>query len=305
MRMEQLGYLIEIAQCKSLTEAGEHLHLSQQGLNNSIYKMEEELGVSLLTRNNRGIHLTEAGKIFVRGANKLLSDYQTLVAQVQNPQQRTVERQRRILIGAAYGNLEAYFSNLLAKIYSEAPEMQILVEEMTPDAVVERLVQQTIDMGLLQYCTFDNPDWLNDTRFSFVPLYRSKIYIRVSIKSPLSQYDSLSLKSAVKEKILIYQPSVWGSDVNPICHIIEHFYPESHISFENNYQLHHEKLMQGLGIAFSISNPNESTRDHPGLKLIPLKDNIEAINGCLLRNEGMSPTIQYLLNYFRILLNNK
>lgn len=305
MRLEQLRYLLEIAQCKSLTEAGEHLHMSQQGLNNSIFKMEEELGVKILFRNNRGIQLTEAGKIFARGANKLLTEYQELVATVQNPQFTSQDKERRILIGATYGVLEAYFSNLLAKFYNEEPTLQLLITEMTQDDIIERLEQKMLDFGLVQYSTIDEPYWQDDTRFTFIPLYRSKMYIRVSTKHPLAQYDSISLKSAVKEKVLIYQPSAWGSDVNPICHLIEHFYPECHISFENNYQLHHEKLLQGLGIAFSMSNPNESMRDHPGLKYIPLKDDIETVHGFLLRNEEIPPTIQYVLNYFRILLNNR
>lgn len=74
MRLEQLYYLIEVSNCRSLSEASERLHISQQALNVNIKTLEKELGLVLLNRTNRGITLTKAGIVLTQKANDVLSD---------------------------------------------------------------------------------------------------------------------------------------------------------------------------------------------------------------------------------------
>lgn len=298
MRIEQLEYLVEAAQYKSLTEAGEQLHISQQALSASIRKMEEEIGVPLLIRTHRGSTLTPQGQVLARGANKLLADYRQLVLAVQDEHSAP---KGEVHIGVPYGLMEAFFSNVLAQLYRESGSTLIQAEEMTQQEVLQGVRERTIDLGILNYNSYETPQWLADDTLAFTPLFASRLYVRTALRSPLAQYDSISLKTAAKEKILVYHAKSWGGSANPLCETIRHFYPEAEFVLEENYQLHYQKLLQGLGIAFAIQDGRFMKPEQAGLKLIPLKEDIENISGCLMRREELSPLAQYVVNYLRIL----
>ena len=79
MRLEQLRYLVEISQCNSMSTASEKLHLTPQALSISIKNLEEELGIELVKRTNRGTSLTEKGWRLTILTKKFLEDIELLI----------------------------------------------------------------------------------------------------------------------------------------------------------------------------------------------------------------------------------
>ena len=298
MRIEQLEYLVEAAKYKSLTEAGERLHISQQALSASIRNMEEAIGVPLIMRTHRGSKLTEAGQVLARGANKLLADYRQLILTVKGLDE---PQSGNINMAVSFGVLEAYLSNILAKLYRENSTIEVTVRELPVDEVEAAVRQRKADLGLVCYNSYEELPWQEDAQLEFTPLFASRLFVRVSTKSPLAQYSSVSLKTVAKEKILIYQPRNWGEVENPLCATIKHFVPECQFVFEDNYPLHHQMVLQGLGVAFTIQNGPFTKNEQDGLRLIPIKEEIFNINGCLSLQGQLPPMTQYLLNYLRML----
>ena len=64
MMLRQIQHFQTIVQENSFTEAAELCHISQSGISQSIKALEDEIGVKLITRKNRGFELTEAGEHF-------------------------------------------------------------------------------------------------------------------------------------------------------------------------------------------------------------------------------------------------
>ncbi len=62
--IRQVRFFIQASEDKSLSLAAEHLFISEQALSKSIARLEQELGVKLFTRHNKGITLTEFGNEF-------------------------------------------------------------------------------------------------------------------------------------------------------------------------------------------------------------------------------------------------
>ena len=58
MTLNQMNYMITIAETKSLNKAAERLYISQPSLTNAVKELENELGVTLLNRSGRGVTLT-------------------------------------------------------------------------------------------------------------------------------------------------------------------------------------------------------------------------------------------------------
>lgn len=66
-----------VARNKHMTKASEELHISQPAISQSIKKLEDQLGGILFLRSNKGMELTEEGKMFyeyVKGALELINN---------------------------------------------------------------------------------------------------------------------------------------------------------------------------------------------------------------------------------------
>ena len=74
MELRSLGYFVRIAELGSITRAAAHLRLAQPALTRHVQRLEDELGVPLLTRANRGVKLTEAGQKLLESAARILRE---------------------------------------------------------------------------------------------------------------------------------------------------------------------------------------------------------------------------------------
>ena len=66
-----------VAKNKHMTKASKELHISQPAISQSIKKLEEQLGGTLFLRSNKGMELTEEGKMFydyLKGAIELIKN---------------------------------------------------------------------------------------------------------------------------------------------------------------------------------------------------------------------------------------
>lgn len=75
MTLTQLQYAITIAGAGSMNEAARTLFLSQPSLSSAMKELEEEIGVRLFLRTNRGIALTPEGEEFIGYARQVVEQY--------------------------------------------------------------------------------------------------------------------------------------------------------------------------------------------------------------------------------------
>ena len=62
MTLQQLTYLVTAAECGNMTQAAEKLFISQPSLSAAIKNLEEEMGVTIFVRSNKGIVPTRDGE---------------------------------------------------------------------------------------------------------------------------------------------------------------------------------------------------------------------------------------------------
>ena len=80
MTLQQLKYIVAVAEQKSMRRAADALYLSQPSLSNSVRELEGEIGLTLFRRSNRGIELTAEGEEFLSYARQILEQYRLMEA---------------------------------------------------------------------------------------------------------------------------------------------------------------------------------------------------------------------------------
>ena len=80
MTLQQLQYLVALAESNSINQAAQNLFVSQSGISKAIKQLESELGFPLLERSSRGITFTSRGTEFLHDAYSLIKQFHTISA---------------------------------------------------------------------------------------------------------------------------------------------------------------------------------------------------------------------------------
>lgn len=145
MELRQLRYFIAIAEEGTFSRAAERLHISQPPLSTQMKSLEDELGVRLLERSNRGVSLTAAGSVFFEETRAVLARLE----HARNEAQRVDRGETGMLaIGfvsiADYGILPPALRNFRASF----PLVEVHLHELTTDAQVRELRAGRLDLGI-------------------------------------------------------------------------------------------------------------------------------------------------------------
>ena len=70
MNITQLKYVLEVADSSSMRDASTKLYVSQPAPSSSIRELEDEIGIIIFERTNKGITLTDDGREFLAYAKK-------------------------------------------------------------------------------------------------------------------------------------------------------------------------------------------------------------------------------------------
>jgi LysR family transcriptional regulator, nitrogen assimilation regulatory protein len=76
MNIQQLSYFLQVAELGSVTRAACALHIAQPALSRHVRQLEEDFGVTLFQRSDRGVVLTDAGRLLRDRATDLLQHFE-------------------------------------------------------------------------------------------------------------------------------------------------------------------------------------------------------------------------------------
>ena len=146
MNLQELRYLVAIAEQRHFGRAAEACHVSQPTLSSQIKKLEEELGVMLLERTNKRVALTPAGSQILQPARRALAEAGQIEA--------VARAARDPLIGplklGAIPTLAPYLLPLILKPLKQGyPGLTIELWEDQTRVLVENLRNHKLDAALL------------------------------------------------------------------------------------------------------------------------------------------------------------
>lgn len=277
-----------VAKNKHMTKASEELHISQPAISQSIKKLEEQLGGILFLRSNKGMQLTEEGKMFyeyVKGALTLINNAENEFTSFKNLSKGEIK------IGCSTTLTKLILIDVLKKFHKEYPNINInITNDLTSNLI------KNLKIGKLDFVIFNksnvkenslylekikelkqgfiyNPDFYKDNVTNFEDLNNLPLILQKGESNSRKLLDYIALKNNVK---LIPKMEVVSQEL-----ITE---------FTNI----------GLGVGFAIIDL--ARRNYKNLKELKINKKIPDINIYLATNNSLSLTfaskkfIEYLKN---------
>ena len=192
MNLQQLTYLVALDTHRQFGLAAERSFVSQPALSVQIQKLEEELGVLLFDRTQRGAEPTALGVKVIAQARQVLREAQQLRELVQVEKGEVVGDLRLGVIPTLAPYLVPRFLMGLTTAY---PDLRVHIEELRSEEIMQKLKDHRLDIGLLV-----TP--LDDRQLHELPLFDEPFLLLASENHPLAAQTTVQPAD-------LQQPGLW------------------------------------------------------------------------------------------------
>ena len=158
MELRHLRYFIAVAEELHFTRAAARLHIGQPPLSHAIQQLEADIGAQLFERSKRWVRLTEAGRLFLADARRILA-----LAESAADTARRAERGEagELRIGFTFSTpLTPLFATVINRYRAEFPAVSLTLHEMSTLRQLDALGQRTLDLGFIRPIDGAIPDTL-------------------------------------------------------------------------------------------------------------------------------------------------
>ncbi len=194
MEFRQIRYLLEIVRSGGFTRASEVLGIAQPSLTISVQKLEDELGVTLLNRQERKIALTAEGRTFVERARKIEELVQGVAHEME--EFRGLGR-GEVRVGIPGMLATHYFPAVIAGFRRQYPGLKLSVYADGANTIQGMIESGALDAGIVADAGF--PDWLASH-----PLLREEMVACVAVGHPLAGKPSITLEEMAREPLVLF-----------------------------------------------------------------------------------------------------
>ncbi len=194
MELRQLRYFVAVAEEGNFSRAAERLHVSQPPLSMQIKGLEQELGIRLFERSNRGVSLTPAGQVFFEEARSVLSRLELArLRALQTDRGETGTLSVGFVSIADYGILPPALKSFRARF----PRVEVQLHELTTDAQIHALRDARLDLGI-GLAPVDEPD------LEFERVSREELVLAAPSNHPAAKGGrSVDLRTLAKESFIV------------------------------------------------------------------------------------------------------
>ncbi|MFN2502875.1 MAG: LysR substrate-binding domain-containing protein [Acidimicrobiales bacterium] len=145
MTLSQLRAYVAVATSGSVRGAADKLVVSQPAVSAAVAALQRELGVTLLSRNGRGLQLTPAGRVFAGYARQLLGLLDEATAATTGQEH---PEQGRVRLAAVTTAGEHVLPRFLASFRDKYPEAEVLLEVGNKVRVWDLLEHREVDLAI-------------------------------------------------------------------------------------------------------------------------------------------------------------
>ena len=209
MKLQQLRYVVKVAECGSITEASRRLFVSQPSITASIRDLENEMGVHIFERTNKGVIVSEEGETFLGYARQVLDQADLLEGKYKGESEQvphfSVSCQHYSFAVNAFVDVIREF---------DAARYDFTLREEQTHEIIEDVAHMKSELGIL-YLSEHNREvierMLAANELVFEGLFCATPHIFVCADHPLAARSSVTLEDLEDYPFLSYEQGSYNS----------------------------------------------------------------------------------------------
>lgn len=204
MEIRHLEYFIEVARQKSFSKAADEMHISQPSISKIIKEIESHFGVTLFYRTTKYVELTDAGRIILEQAERIVSSFQNINAHLEGGSK---VKSGKIRIGIPPITGLTTFAHLFGPFRKEYPNINIQLFEFGSKKIEGAILDGILDVGIICIPPRDSE------------LYEISCYIKdplrlvVHQEHPLAKCKIVDYASLIDESFVLYSQDFSINDI--------------------------------------------------------------------------------------------
>ncbi len=192
MTLQQLKYVITVAETGTITEAANRLYISQPSLTNAIHDLEKEMNLVIFNRSNKGISLSKEGDDFLGYARQVLEQAAILEDKFKG---KNGGKKQFCVSTQHYSFAVNAFVDLIKEYGQE--EYDFSLRETQTYEIIEDVARMKSEIGILFLNDFNEKVLLKILKshdLEFYPLFLAKPHVFISRMHPLARKKVITNK---------------------------------------------------------------------------------------------------------------
>lgn len=189
--VNRIEIFLNAAETLNFSETAKRLHMTQPSVSHHIKAMEEEMGVVLFTRTNTGLRLTEAGRLLLPWARRLVREANNIQAMMSSIQADIVGELR---IGCSTTTGKYILPQMAARFCQRFPGVRVRILACTPEDAALKVLNEEAHVGVvsreIENASLEAQEFFRDTITLIVPAnhrwaFRKRIEPAELLEEPL------------------------------------------------------------------------------------------------------------------------
>jgi len=193
MELFQLETFLAVAEARSFSQAAQKLHRTQPAVSQTIRKLESDIGEPLFDRSSRDANLTDAGRLLMDYAEKLLN----LRSEAGSAITELRQLQAGKLAIAANEFTSIYLLSVLEKFRRQSPMIKVVVQRSLSSQIAQEVLNHKVEIGLLAF----NPDV---SGLRSIVVYRDELAFIVHPRHPLAGSRQVNIRQLGAESFVAH-----------------------------------------------------------------------------------------------------
>ncbi|MGN0339169.1 MAG: LysR family transcriptional regulator [Lachnospira sp.] len=184
MTLQQLKYVITVAETGTITEAANKLYISQPSLTNAVHELEKEMNIVIFNRTNKGISLSKEGEDFLGYARQVLEQ----AAILEDKYKGNGGGKKQFCVSTQHYSFAVNAFVDLIKEYGQE-EYDFSLRETQTYEIIEDVARLRSEIGILFLNDFNEAvigKILKSYDLEFHQLFIAKPHVFISRKHPLA-----------------------------------------------------------------------------------------------------------------------
>ena len=193
LQVEELHSFVVLADELHFGRASKRLFVSQPALSKQIRRLEEKVGGALFTRTRRKVEITEAGRVLLAGADKVLREDEATLSLAK---EAVLGRAGTLRIGFGIASVSEILPRTILRFRKTYSQVELKMRDMSTPAQIAALVEGSIDIGIVRLP-------IAHTELDSLPLFHEQLVVATS--GSLS-YNSRQGLAALRNQPFVFFP---------------------------------------------------------------------------------------------------